>query len=227
MQPADTTPLDQHLAALAAAVVYPPTPDIGAAVTSRLAQPGGEGHRRWRLAVAGAAAVSLLAAASAVLLMPDSRDAVADFLGLGVKGERIEILPPTATPRPGVSPTPTPPPLDAVAVRTTLEDAAASLNFEPLVPAGVEVTDVFLLEFLGVPGVVLRTPQYDLWQFENDNVFLGKGTAGGDAHRRGGGRWSAGVLGHGRSEGAHRAGCRRQRVHGRRGLDQRERAHLG
>jgi hypothetical protein len=176
MQPADH--LELQLLDLAQATVYPPTPDIAGAISTRLAPHSGERHGRWRLAIAGAAALSLLAAASALLIAPGSREAVADFLGLGVKGERIEQLPPQPSPSPGATPTPTPPPIDAVAERTTLEAASAALSFEPIIPAGIEITDVFALEYLGLDGIVLRTPTYDLWQFDNNDVFLGKGVPG-------------------------------------------------
>ena len=182
MSAVDLDRLERQLSGLASAVSYPPTPSLAAAVNARLAHQGSERPRRFRLAVAVAAALFLLAAATAVLLVRDSREAVADFLGLAVRGERIEILPAAPSPAPGVSPTPTAPPLDAVAERTTLEVAAAVVPFEPYVPPGVAVTDVFLLEFLGVPGLVLRTPTFDLWQFENENVFIGKG--GGAGHIR-------------------------------------------
>jgi hypothetical protein len=75
---------------LARAITYPATPDLERAVRSRL----GTARRArafpsWRLAMGGLAAAAV---AVGVVLMAskDVRDAVADFLGLAVEGERIE-----------------------------------------------------------------------------------------------------------------------------------------
>ena len=100
--------LEGALADLAAAIEFPPTPDLAAAVTARLdrapaaapsALPAPAARaRRWlgglagwrRLAVAGMAAVLL--AAAVLVASPGTREAVARRLGL--RGIGVEIGPP-------------------------------------------------------------------------------------------------------------------------------------
>src|SRR4029450_5461918 len=85
--------LEQALADLAAALEFPPTPDLAAAVGARLdeaparARPWLSGRSGWRrLAVAGLVAVLL--AAAVLVASPGTREAVARRLGLrGVGGE--------------------------------------------------------------------------------------------------------------------------------------------
>ena len=117
---------------LARAVTYPAAPDLRAAVLSRITvakplpakRPGA-----WGLA-AGALAVLVIAFLATLTVSRDARDAVADFLGLAVEGERIEILP---TPAGGQTATPFPTPvrLEQIAERVTRAQAVQRAGFEP------------------------------------------------------------------------------------------------
>jgi hypothetical protein len=132
--------LEQTLTRIGRELDWPETPDLASSVTARLRavtaaeSPAAARRRRLRdlLPPAGLrralvlALVSLLVLAGGVFAaVPGVRDAVLEFLGLqGATIERRETLP-------------TPPPerpLD-LGTRTTLEDAAGRLAFEPLVPA--------------------------------------------------------------------------------------------
>jgi len=132
--------LEQALADLAAALEFPPTPDLAAAVGARLdeapAPAPARARRRgrliglsgWRrLAVAGLAAVLLAAAVLAA--SPGTREAVARRLGL--RGVGVELggpPPPTVTTRPGER-------LDlGLGERVTLEEARRRVGFPVLVP---------------------------------------------------------------------------------------------
>jgi hypothetical protein len=58
----------------------------------------------------------------------------------------------------------------------TLDEARAAMPFEVFLPPKFEIEDVFLLEFLGLDGVVVRTGTFDLWQFRaTPDIYLGKG----------------------------------------------------
>ena len=132
--------LEQALADLAAALEFPPTPDLAAAVGARLDEapapaPARARRRGWliglsgwrRLAVAGLAAVLLAAAVLAA--SPGTREAVARRLGL--RGVGVELggpPPPTVTTRPGER-------LDlGLGGRVTLEEARRRVGFPVLVP---------------------------------------------------------------------------------------------
>jgi hypothetical protein len=125
--------------------------------------------------VALAAVVLLVAFGLALAVSRETREAVADFLGLGVAGERIETLPTAA---PGVTPTalPTPPRLDDIASRITLEQAAQRLGFAIATPAAQgEPTAVYTLNAPADTVVILRYPGFDLWEFATDQgIFLKK-----------------------------------------------------
>jgi hypothetical protein len=132
--------LEQALADLAAAVEFPPTPDLAAAVGARLDEapvgaPARARRRPWliglsgwrRLAVAGLVAVLL--AAAVLVASPGTREAVARRLGL--RGVGVELggpPPPTVTTRPGER-------LDlGLGGRVTLEEARRRVGFPVLVP---------------------------------------------------------------------------------------------
>lgn len=165
------------LARIAASVVYPETPDIAPGFRRRLA----EGHvqakgrnplgRRLALGVA----VLVLAFGLTLVVSRETREAVADFFGLGVAGERIEQLP---TPAPGVTPTalPTPPRLDDIATRLTLAQGASRLGFALAKPVGQgEPTAVYTLNAPADTVVILRYRGFDLWEFATDQgIFLKK-----------------------------------------------------
>jgi hypothetical protein len=132
--------LEGALADLGAALRFPPTPDLAAAVTARLEQdpspaPARTRPRRprwlpgWRrLAVAGMVAVLL--AAAVLVASPGTREAVARRLGL--RGIGVELggpPPPTVTTAPGGR-------LDlGLGERVTLAEARRRVRFPVLVPA--------------------------------------------------------------------------------------------
>lgn len=163
---------------LARAVTYPATPDLERAVVARL---GGARRPRavppWRMALGGLAA-AVVAFALVLATSEDARDAVADFLGLAVEGERIEVLP---TAPAGMTPTPFPSvvTLDRLAERVTLAEAAAAAGFEPVLPSTMgEPAAVYLVG--GPETIVADYGAIQVWEFElADEIFVGKGVTGG------------------------------------------------
>jgi hypothetical protein len=180
-EPRSTAWEEAVLERLAPAIVYPATPNLLPPVLRRLGEPTpASTHGKAVLRrVALAAAVLLVAFGLALTVSRETREAVADFLGLGVAGERIETLP---TPAPGVTPTalPTPPRLDDIATRITLDQAAVRLGFAVAKPAGQgEPTAVYTLNAPADTVVILRYPGFDLWEFATDQGFiLKKGFSG-------------------------------------------------
>ena len=151
--------LEAALADLGAAVAFPPSPDLAAAVTARLerepalARTGTRprSRRRWlagwrRLAVAGLAVVLL--AGAVLVASPGTREAVARRLGL--RGIGIELggpTPTTVTTTPGAR-------LDlGLGPRVSLEEARRRTGFPVLVPgaAGFQQPDAVFID-PAVPG---------------------------------------------------------------------------
>jgi hypothetical protein len=160
--------LEGALADLAAAIEFPPTPDLAGAVATRLAEAPAPGatparaRRRdrlaglgrlagWRrLAVVGLAAVLL--AAAVLVASPGTREAVARRLGL--RGIGIELggpPPPSVTTRPGER-------LDlGLGQRVTLEEARRRVGFPVLVPGAAgfrQPAAVYVNEAVPVGGRV-------------------------------------------------------------------------
>lgn len=104
---------------------FPPTPDIMAAVSSRLE---GRQTRRLRVALVPALALALMAA-TAGALSPDARSLVATLLQLD--GVKIERMPELKTGFDRLQPLP-------LGRRVTLEEARRQSNFTLLVPAGYD-----------------------------------------------------------------------------------------
>jgi Domain of unknown function (DUF4367) len=134
--------LERALADLSAALEFPPTPDLAAAVTARLGEapaapaPGPAARaRRWLAGLAGwrrlaAAGLAVLLLAAAVLVAsPGTREAVARRLGL--RGIGVELggpPPPTVTTTPGGR-------LElGLGDRVTLEEARRRVDWPVLVP---------------------------------------------------------------------------------------------
>jgi hypothetical protein len=129
--------LERQLMQLSRELDWPPTPDLGPAVSTRLrdaAEPAAPARRlrlRGLLPPAGLrrslalALVALLVLAGGVFAaVPSVRDAVLEFFGLqGATVERLEQLPPAPELRPL-----------RLGERTTLGAARDSLAFDPLVP---------------------------------------------------------------------------------------------
>ncbi len=92
------TDLERLLADAAAHLDFPPTPDIAGRVEARLTAPAELSRRAvarwwWR---AGAAAAAAVLAMFVILAVPATREAVADFLGIGkARVEVVPTLPPT------------------------------------------------------------------------------------------------------------------------------------
>jgi hypothetical protein len=117
------TPLEHALVALGRELELPPAPDLVPALRARL-----EPRRRRRplvVAVIAAALVALVAA----LAVPQARSTILRFFHLGgVTIERVETLPP-AQERPfaqGLGPS------------LTVREAKRQVNFEPLLPPGLQ-----------------------------------------------------------------------------------------
>jgi hypothetical protein len=138
----DLTVLEAHLADLATALEFPPTPPLRATVLERIRTGPGIATRpaplRRRV---GAAVLAAVVAIAASLAIPRWRDALAGWLG--IHGVTIEQSPsPPPTPTPSIPPTLGPPgsglglgdPVSAAA-------AATSLDFAPLVPTSLGIPD--------------------------------------------------------------------------------------
>lgn len=163
---------------LARAITYPATPDLERAVLPRLGTVRtARAFPFWRLAMGGLAAAAV-AVALVLVASKDVRDAVADFLGLAVEGERIEGLP-TAPAGTTPTPFPTPVPLDRMARRVTLAEAAAAAGFEPVLPTNLGVpAAVYVLG--SHETIVVDYGAVQVWEFElADEIFVGKGVTGG------------------------------------------------
>jgi hypothetical protein len=167
-----------------ATVEYPTTPDLAPAVmaairSERADQEPPWGRYGWVVALVAAAVMVLVAAVS----IRDSREAIAEFLGLGVVGERIEVLPTEAP-----EDLPDPRNISDYARPIALADASNLVGFEPLLPGGVAPGGVYYLQYsqvqpegtFGKPFVVLRYEGYDVWQSTTVGL-VGKGLyLGGD-----------------------------------------------
>jgi hypothetical protein len=153
------TELEQALLDLGRRLELPPTPDLAAAVTRRLAAPKPTGRpwfARRRLVLVLAALVVALGAAFAV---PPARTAILEFLGLrGATIERVAELPdipaePGSEP-PGILLPDVPAPGFDVAQlgeRVSLADAQERAGFEVVVPAALGEPDLVYIEE-SVPG---------------------------------------------------------------------------
>jgi hypothetical protein len=144
-----STPLERDLDALGREWPWPPTPDLRAAVETRLAErPSPARPRRRRWVIAFAVALALLVPAAAVLgISSGARDSVLRWLGLrGASVERVSALPAVAPPRPLALGTPVP-----------LAAAARRVGFRPLLPTGVGAPDGTFAEGRGPDATLALT----------------------------------------------------------------------
>ncbi|MFN0146081.1 MAG: hypothetical protein ACKVT1_06190 [Dehalococcoidia bacterium] len=172
---------ERLLQTTARSAVFPASPDIVSGVMARLPADPVPRHSSRRVLRPVLAAIAALALATAGLLIGsrEARDAVADFLGLAVEGERIELIPP---PAPGVTPTPLPAPrpLAEIATLTTKEAVTSRLGFSPAEPPGLgEPLAYYIATYLGVPVVILHYAAFDLWEVDSpifEKTAFGKTT---------------------------------------------------
>jgi hypothetical protein len=190
----------------AAAVAYPATPELRSAVLSAVAvgeRAGGgwRDARGWAPRRVALATAAVLVALAATLAWPSSRTAVGEFLGL-VEGERIEVVPATATPAvtatgtgtsevgagaagtseagagPSVTPWPTPTrhPLATFGDPVSFGEVERALRFVPALVDGELPVSVYLLDYESTQVVVLSYPEFDLWQARNTGFgYFSKG----------------------------------------------------
>ncbi|MGH7623445.1 MAG: hypothetical protein ACREMU_13965, partial [Gemmatimonadaceae bacterium] len=136
-------------------------------------------ERRVPVRLIAAAALAIAVLCGAVLAVPGSRAAVAEFFG--VHGSKIVVLPTAA---PGVTPTPFPTPagIEQTAQAITPEQARAALGFDPPHPAGAgNPRALYLIRYFDVTAaVVLQYAEYDLWVLKADSggIFQKEGEAG-------------------------------------------------
>lgn len=161
-----TTWEDEMLEQLARAFPYPPAPDVSARVLAAL--PAAI-TPRWRLRALAAGVTLILVAVGTLVISDDAREAVADFLGIAVQGERIKVLP-TA---PAGLPTPLPEPVDIAerARPVTLSGAAEITGVELATVSGAPPLAVYVLEPANAPAIVIiRYEGFDLWQFRTSGA---------------------------------------------------------
>lgn len=92
--------LERRLSELGRALAYPPTPDLPAAVTARLAAPSPARRRPGRqLGLAAAVLVLLLAATAAAV--PAARDAILEWVG--IEGVEVRVVPEPPAVAPGAT----------------------------------------------------------------------------------------------------------------------------
>jgi hypothetical protein len=157
------TPLEHALVALGQELELPPAPDLVSSVRARL-EP-----RRNRRPIVLALAACLLIAFAAALAVPQARSAVLRFFHLGgVTIERVETLPP-AQERPLT---------DGLGPSISVDEAATSANFRPLLPPGID--RVHLNE--GAILVLLRAHDRPVLLTEFGSSFYVKKVLGGETH---------------------------------------------
>ena len=146
--------LEQALIDAGRAIDYPPTPNLAARVqvnlkTDRPRQPD---RPIGRLRPAFVVALAVLAAIALLLIIPETREAIAQLLGL----RTIRIIETTPTPRPpAATPAPTPT-LGVVPFKqcceSTLAEAQQRAEFELLLPPDEQPTRVFFQDQVFGPG---------------------------------------------------------------------------
>jgi hypothetical protein len=103
-----------------------------------------------------------------------AREAVAEFLGLRVQGERVSILTPSAD---GQTPTPFPSPVavEYYATPVPATQLESIVGFEPVHPEGVgELRGTYIVVYEHVRVAVLQYDDFDLWQVDLDRALFEK-----------------------------------------------------
>jgi hypothetical protein len=144
--------LEQALIDAGRAIDYPPTPDLAARVRANFDRPRQPDRPAWRWRPAFVVALAILAAIALLLIIPETREVIAQWLGL----RTIRIIETTPTP-PGAIPvtatsaaaTPSPSPTPGVVpfkqcCPATLEEARQKARFKILLPPDEQPTRVFL-----------------------------------------------------------------------------------
>ena len=171
---------------LARAVTFPTAPELRGAVLARLHDPPQRrGATTLRLALA-AVAVAVVAGVLVAGVSSDARDAVAEFFGLGVRGERIELLP---TPPGGIDPTPLPtsspggPEFELFATEVTRIEGDSVLGLPLRLPSSLGEPESYWRIVGGASIVIADYGDVQIWQmpYEGD-YFIGKGIVGGGAN---------------------------------------------
>lgn len=173
----DLIPVEAMLGRAARAVQYPATPALASRVLARI-----ESERPPRtvalpalgVRLAAALAVALLLAAGAAIAVPQSRDALADFFGLG--HAKIEVGPVLGPAPPVLSP-------ESFARPSSLAQAERAVDFELRFPtrAGEPVlpNEVYLKGGgVSILVVIFVYDDYDLYQTRGG--IFGKGVPSGD-----------------------------------------------
>jgi hypothetical protein len=166
--------LERLLASTAESVEYPATPDLRAAVASRIARAdAAEVRHVWRPSFALAAV--LIAVLVAAFAIAPSREAIGRFFG--VEGSKIEVQP---TAVPGTTPTPLP----AVPAGTyqglrpvALQELRGMMPFPVAVPdTGERLRQAYFVSYGNQPVAVLSYEGFDLWQTQlGQEAFFAKG----------------------------------------------------
>ena len=133
--------LERELRALGAAVEFPPTPPLAAAVRARIATAPKGRVPAWRRAVA-LALVVLLAVVAAVMAVPSARTAVLEWLGL--RGVSIVRVPETRTVPPGGN--------LALGAEVTLAEARRNAEFRVRLPRELGAPDAVFFSASDAPG---------------------------------------------------------------------------
>ncbi len=180
--------LEQALVSAGRGIAYPATPRLATRVRATL-----EAEQRrpsvWLPRPAFIALVAIVIAFALLIAFPETREALAQFLGL----RTIRIIPVTPTPTvtggPPSAPTMTPPPTRtpvSQCCETTLADAQAKSKFKILLPPSQTPLRVYLQSILsfgsGAQQVILvfgdsNAPQFTV--YEATNFLYGKMVSGG------------------------------------------------
>jgi hypothetical protein len=163
--------IEQELRALP--IEWPATPDLAGTVAVRLGDAAPRPARPWQRTLAVALAVLVVAATAVLAFSPGARSALLELFGIrGATVTRVEELPEA---RGGEQ-------LD-LGERVSLEQAEREAGFEPLLPRGEDVDQVWLDRGIGrgAIAVVWCCPRVVLTQFRGLTTpyaekFVGSGT---------------------------------------------------